>query len=116
MTQKKIIDILLADDDSEDRMLIMDALQESRLSNNIFCVENGEELLNFLQNKGVFSDPEKYPLPGIILLDLNMPKMDGREALKEIKADTRLCSIPIIVITKSNTDEYILKTYSLSVI
>lgn len=115
MKLKRTIDILLADDDSEDRMLIMDALHESRLHNNVHCVEDGEDLMNFLHNKDIYADKEKYPLPGIILLDLNMPKKDGREALKEIKADKRLSSIPIIVLTTSKAEEDIIKTYNLGV-
>ena|SRR3972149_11653686 len=109
------IEILLADDDAEDRMLIIDALHESRLKNNIQCVENGEELIDYLHNNGKFSDKTKHTLPGIILLDLNMPKKDGREALKEIKADKNLRSIPIIILTTSKAEEDILKTYNLGV-
>lgn len=115
MKQTNIIEILIADDDAEDRMLITDALKESRLRNNVQSVENGEELLQFLRNKGKFSDKKKFPTPGIILLDLNMPKMDGREALKEIKADKKLCSIPVIVLTTSKAEQDIVKTYNLGV-
>lgn len=113
MRTSKSIDILIADDDIEDRMLITDALTESRLKNNIQCVENGEELVQYLKNTGKFSDKKKYPQPGIILLDLNMPKKDGREALKEIKADEQLKNIPIIILTTSKAEEDILKTYNL---
>lgn len=109
------LQILLADDDAEDRMLIIDALQESRLKNKIQQVENGEELMQYLQNKGKFSDKKQFPTPCIILLDLNMPKKDGREALKEIKADKKLRSIPIIVLTTSKAEEDILKTYNIGV-
>lgn len=115
MKNTRSIEILLADDDAEDRMLIMDALKESRLKNNIQCVENGEELIDFLYNKNKFSDRSKYTLPGIILLDLNMPKKDGREALKEIKADKNLRSVPIVILTTSKAEEDILKTYNLGV-
>ncbi|MBI3135732.1 MAG: response regulator [Bacteroidetes bacterium] len=111
----KSIEILIADDDAEDRMIIIDALKESHLKNNVQCVENGEELLDYLRNKGAFSDEKKYPLPGIILLDLNMPKKDGREALKEIKEDKNLRSIPVIVLTTSKAEEDIVKTYDLGV-
>ncbi len=111
----KHVEILLADDDAEDRMLIIDALKESRLKNNIQCVENGEELLDFLNNRNKYSDKSKFPLPGIILLDLNMPRKDGREALREIKADNRLRHIPIIILTTSKAEEDILKTYNIGV-
>jgi CheY-like chemotaxis protein len=107
--------ILIADDDAEDRMLVKDALQESKLINDIKFVENGEELMEFLRNQGKFSDKQKYPTPGLILLDLNMPKKDGREALKEIKADPALKMIPIVVLTTSKAEEDILKTYNLGV-
>lgn len=113
MKLSKSLEILIADDDAEDRMLIADALKESRLTNGVQNVENGEELLQYLKNKGKFSDKKKYPLPGIILLDLNMPKKDGREALKEIRADKILKNIPIVILTTSKAEEDILKTYDL---
>lgn len=115
MSSKTSIEILIADDDPEDRMLITDALKESRLKNNLQCVENGEELMDFLYNKGKYSDSKKFPMPGIILLDLNMPKKDGREALKEIKSDKVLRSIPIIILTTSKAEVDILKSYNLGV-
>lgn len=115
MKPSKSIEILIADDDAEDRMIILDTLKESRLKNTIQYVENGEELMLYLQNDGKYSDKKKYPTPGIILLDLNMPKKDGREALKEIKADKNLKSIPIIILTTSKAEEDILKTYDLGV-
>lgn len=113
MKTSKPIEILIADDDAEDRMLILDALKESHLKNNIQYVENGEELIQYLQNKGKYSDENKYPIPGIILLDLNMPKKDGREALKEIKSNDKLKNIPIIILTTSKAEEDVLKTYNL---
>jgi CheY-like chemotaxis protein len=112
---KKPIIILVADDDAEDRMLIKEALDESRLSNKMEFVENGEELVDYLHNRGKFEDKLKYPLPGLILLDLNMPKKDGREALKEIKADDHLKVIPVVVLTTSKAEEDILRTYDLGV-
>ena len=112
---KRTIVILIADDDPEDRMLIKEALEESRLTNKIEFVENGEELLDYLQNKGKYTDKDKYPVPGLILLDLNMPKKDGREALKEIKGDPHLRVIPVIVLTTSKAEEDVLKTYDLGV-
>lgn len=96
-------------------MLAKDALEESRLANEVHFVEDGEELMNYLNNKGKYADKEKYSKPGIILLDLNMPKVDGREALKEIKANAHLRSIPIVVLTTSKAEEDILKTYNLGV-
>lgn len=115
MAKRKSVVILIADDDLEDRMLVRDALEESRLINEIRFVENGEELLDYLNNKGKFSDKEKFPLPGIILLDLNMPRKDGREALKEIKAHPVLKIIPVVVLTTSKAEEDIIKTYNLGV-
>ncbi|MGZ4056035.1 MAG: response regulator [Bacteroidia bacterium] len=111
----RLIEILIADDDEEDTMLIKDALNESRLRNGVKSVGDGEELMEFLYNKGKYADKELYPTPGIILLDLNMPKMDGREALKEIKEDPKLRSIPIIVLTTSKAEEDIVRTYNLGV-
>jgi CheY-like chemotaxis protein len=83
--------------------------------NDVRFVEDGEELMNYLHRRGNYSDPDKSPRPGLILLDLNMPKKDGREALQEIKSDPNLRSIPIIVLTTSNAESDILKTYNLGV-
>lgn len=114
MPNKSII-ILIADDDPEDRMLVKEALEESRLKNSIQFVENGEELMDYLHHRGKYKDKEKYHTPGLILLDLNMPKKDGREALKEIKADDHLRLIPVVVLTTSKAEEDILRTYDLGV-
>ena len=111
----KPITILLADDDADDRMLARDALVESRLANDLHFVEDGEQLLDYLYRRGKYSDPESSPRPGLILLDLNMPRKDGREALKEIKADASLRHIPIIVLTTSKAEEDIYRTYDLGV-
>src|SRR3954468_23345453 len=109
----KPIVILLADDDEEDRMLAADALEESRVVNDLRFVEDGDELLDYLYRRGRYSDDGSAPSPGLILLDLNMPRKDGREALKEIKADPDLRRIPIIVLTTSKAEEDIYRTYDL---
>ena len=100
----------MADDDADDRMLAKEALEESRVLNDLHFVEDGEELLDFLNRRGRFSDA---PRPGLILLDLNMPKKDGREALKEIKADSDLRRIPVVVMTTSKAEEDIFRSYDL---
>lgn len=115
MTHSKSIAILIADDDAEDRMLLKEALEENHLKNTVHFVENGEELMDFLYNRGKYTNKETYPLPGLILLDLNMPKKDGREALKEIKEDTHLKHLPVVILTTSKAEEDILKTYDLGV-
>lgn len=112
---KKPIIILIAEDDAEDRMLLHDALEEGRLKNEIHFVENGEELIDYLHNRGKFANKDKFPTPGLILLDLNMPKKDGREALKEIKSDPHLRLIPVVVLTTSKAEEDILRTYDMGV-
>jgi CheY-like chemotaxis protein len=109
----KPIEILMADDDPEDRMLIMDAWEESRLANNLSFVEDGEELMNYLYRQDKYESLAHTALPDLILLDLNMPKKDGREALKEIKADPKLRRIPVIILTTSKEEADILKTYDL---
>ncbi|HEX4924454.1 MAG TPA: response regulator [Bdellovibrionales bacterium] len=109
------VPILIADDDIEDRELIRDALEESRLLNRLIFVSDGEELMEYLQGRGRFKNREENPLPGLILLDLNMPKKDGREALKEIKGDTGLRKIPVVVLTTSKAEEDIARTYNLGV-
>jgi CheY-like chemotaxis protein len=103
--------ILMADDDADDRMLTKDALGESRVLNEIRFVEDGEELMEYLHRKGKYADPESSPKPGLILLDLNMPKKDGREALKEIKSDPNLRRIPVVIMTTSKAEEDIFRSY-----
>ena len=109
------ITILLADDDADDRILAKEALDESRVANELHCVEDGEQLMDYLYHRGRYSDPERAPRPGLILLDLNMPRKDGREALKEIKSDANLRSIPIVVLTTSKAEQDIYRTYDLGV-
>jgi CheY-like chemotaxis protein len=109
----KPIVILLADDDEEDRMLTSDALTESRVTNDLRFVTDGDELLDYLYRRGNFSDAGSAPRPGLILLDLNMPRKDGREALREIKADPDLRRIPVIILTTSKAEEDIYRTYDL---
>lgn len=107
--------ILMADDDADDRMLTADALNEARLSNDLRFVVDGEDLMDYLLCRGRYEDREKCPLPGLILLDLNMPRKDGREALEEIKAHPDLKRIPIVVLTTSKEEEDIIRTYELGV-
>jgi two-component system, response regulator len=107
--------ILLADDDADDRLMAKEALEESRLLNPLDMVEDGEQLLKYLRRTDEFAHLTDQPLPGLILLDLNMPRMDGREALKAIKTDPKLCHIPIIVLTTSKAEEDIYRTYNLGV-
>jgi len=99
------ITILYADDDAEDRMLVKEAWNESRVANEMAFVEDGEELMDYLQRRDKYAELAGSPLPGLILLDLNMPRKDGREALKEIKSDPRLRSIPIVILTTSKAEE-----------
>lgn len=94
-------------------MLAREALAESRLANNLHFVQNGEELMDYLYRRGKYTDESNSPRPGLILLDLNMPKKDGREALREIKADPNLRQIPIVVLTTSKAEEDIYRSYDL---
>ena len=111
----KSITLLVADDDAEDRMMIKEAMHENRLKNNMAFVEDGEELMDYLMHRGRYSNEETSPRPGLILLDLNMPKMDGREALREIKTNPDLKDIPVVVLTTSKAEEDILRSYNLGV-
>lgn len=112
---KKQVPILIADDDHEDREMIIDALKESRLLNQVHCVKDGEELMDYLHHRAEFKNEDEFPLPGLIFLDLNMPKKDGREALREIKEDPFLRKIPVIVLTTSQAEEDVYRTYDLGV-
>lgn len=107
------ITLLMAEDDEEDRLLTKDALAQSRVANNVRFVEDGEELMDYLYQRGKYAGPNRAPRPGLILLDLNMPRKDGREALREIKADPDLRAIPVIVLTTSKAEEDIVRSYDL---
>jgi CheY-like chemotaxis protein len=110
------ITILICDDDDDDRMLIQQAFEDSHISNELRFVEDGEEMLDYLYQRGPFSgETGSAPRPGLILLDLNMPKMDGREALQRIKSDITLHDIPVVVLTTSNLDADVIKSYRLGV-
>jgi CheY-like chemotaxis protein len=108
------VTILMADDDPDDRQLTREAFEEAKLANELRFVENGEELLDYLCRRGKYTDPASSPRPGLILLDLNMPKIDGREALAKIKADPELRRIRVVVLTTSKAEEDVFRTYDLS--
>jgi two-component system, response regulator len=107
--------ILMADDDEDDRLLTRQAFEEIRLINDLRFVVDGEELLEYLRGEGSYSAADSAPRPSLILLDLNMPRLDGREALIQIKADPRLRSIPIVILTTSKQEEDVLQSYDLGV-
>jgi len=106
--------ILIADDDADDRMMIKEALEENNFSHDMRFVQDGEELLDYLHQRGKYLT-EKVQRPHLIILDLNMPKIDGREALSHIKSNVHLKRIPVIVLTTSRAEEDIVRTYDLGV-
>ncbi len=112
---EELVPILMADDDAQDRMLTEKALRKTRLLNPLYFVRDGMELMDFLKCRGAYAEPGKAPRPGLIFLDLNMPKLDGREALGEIKSDANLRRIPIVVLTTSKAEEDVVRTYDLGV-
>lgn len=112
MPEKTPVHILIADDDPDDCLLIREAFRECRLTNELRFVHDGEELLDYLRAAPPCADRQRQPLPGLILLDLNMPLKDGREALIEIKSDPRLRSIPLVILTTSTEEEDILRSYA----
>lgn len=109
-TDMKIAEILLVEDNAMDVLITREALKDARMRNRLSVVENGEEAMDFLRHRGKYADE---PLPDLILLDLNLPKKDGREVLEEVKADPVLKHIPIVVLTSSEAKEDILKSYRL---
>jgi len=113
MSTNKSIVILMADDDADDRLLAKDALAECQIPSDLQFVENGEELIDYLKRRGKFSQLSESTRPGLILLDLNMPKKDGREALREIKSDPEFQKIPVVVLTTSKADTDIGRIYEL---
>ena len=112
-SSRRPLTVLVADDDEDDRSFICKAWSKSRAANDLRFVEDGEELTEYLRHTGRYSDPDSAPRPAVILLDLNMPKKDGREALREIKANPELRQIPVIVLTTSKADEDICRSYDL---
>ena len=115
MSDVRPVEIVLAEDDEDDYFLTREALQESRIANRLHWVRDGEELMAFLRREGHFDERLAEPDPALILLDLNMPRKDGREALREIKEDPDLRSIPVIVLTTSDAEEDIVRSYDLGV-
>ena len=111
--ERRLFTILMVDDDPDDRLLFREACEEVRLNNPLEFLENGEQLIDYLKRRGSYSHLAGSEFPGIILLDLNMPLKDGREALEEIKADDDLRHIPIIVLTTSKDEDDILSSYAL---
>ncbi len=110
------ITILVCDDDEDDRMLTQQALEDAHVSNDVRFVQDGEQLLDYLYQRGQYAGENgTAPRPGLILLDLNMPKMDGREALKIIKGDKTIHDIPIVVLSTSSLDQDIVRSYQLGV-
>ncbi len=114
MKPAKPVTILIADDDPDDRELAREAFAEAKLNNDLRFVVDGIEMLDYLQRRGKYADPASSPRPGIILLDLNMPRMDGREALAAMKADPKLRAIRVVIMTTSKAEEDILRSYNLS--
>ena len=108
------VTILIADDDPDDRQLVAEAFEEAKILNDLRFVEDGVELLEYLQRRGKYGEPDSSPRPGLILLDLNMPRMDGREALERIKGVPSLRAIRVIIMTTSKAEQDIIKSYNLS--
>lgn len=115
MTAAVPVSILLADDDADDREMTIDACRECRFANEIEVVEDGEELLEYLRGQGRYSARTGQANPRLILLDLRMPRMDGFEVLTALKADPKLRTIPVVVLTTSEAEEDIVRSYELGV-
>ena len=109
----KIVPVLMADDDPVDQVLTMEAFEEARALNPLIFVDDGAELMKYLRREPPYTDEVRYPLPGLILLDLNMPKKDGKECLAEIRSDPQLKHLPVIVMTTSNREEEVFSSYNL---
>lgn len=109
----KLKTVLMAEDDEDDRMLLRKAFSHRFEKNILHCVEDGVELMKYLRKDAPYNDESKYPWPQLVLLDLNMPKKDGRQVLREIKTDKELCKIPVIVLTTSRQQDDIENAYRL---
>ncbi|MBY4594185.1 response regulator [Ottowia caeni] len=112
MIEQLGVHILVADDDLDDCFLTEQAFRDASFKSSLHFVHDGEQLMSYLRREPPYNDSDKYPFPGLILLDLNMPLKDGREALLEIKHDAELCSIPVVIITTSSAQEDIEQSYA----
>ncbi len=106
----KVIDVLLVEDDPGDVLMTREAFEDHKLRNNLHVVDNGMDAMAFLRKEGAYAEA---PTPDLILLDLNLPRMDGREVLAEVKSDERLSTIPVVVLTTSEAEEDVLRSYRL---
>lgn len=109
--KRNVVTIVIADDDSEDREMIRKVFEKKHLGNPVVEVEDGEDLMDYLHRRHTYAHLQSESLPGLILLDLNMPRIDGRDALKEIKADPKLSRIPVVILTTSNSEEDVMCSY-----
>ncbi|WP_461095553.1 response regulator [Spirosoma luteolum] len=106
--------ILIADDDPDDRMFLEQAMRQNGYNQVIRCVDDGEDLMAYLRREGKYSEQDA-PWPNLLILDLNMPRKNGFQALQEIKNDPQLRRLPVIVMTTSSADEDVIRTYNLGV-
>ena len=109
--RKELVKILLIEDNLDDVMITKKALKEAKVVTEFYVVRDGQEALDFLQHKGQFQDPATSPKPGLILLDINLPKVNGLEVLAQIKQDPNLKRVPVIMLTVSKRDEDVTKGY-----
>ena len=113
MGERDLVKILLVEDDKDNIIITQKALKEAKIINQLFIVRDGQEALDFLQHGGAYKDPLTSPKPGLILLDINLPKLNGLEVLACIKTDPNLKRIPVIMLTVSKRDEDVLKSYDI---
>ena len=111
IVSQEMIKILLVEDNPDDITITQKALSEAKVANELYIVRDGQEALDFLQHQGAYRDPASSPKPGLILLDINMPKLNGHEVLARIKGDPGLKRIPVIMLTVSKRDEDVVKSY-----
>jgi len=109
----KEVPILMAEDDQEDQLIAKKALRKAKLRNPLYFVNDGEELLDYLNRKPPFDDDEAYPFPGLVILDMNMPRKDGRQALMEIRSTPSLSNVPVVILSTSSEEEEIWRGYNL---
>ena len=114
MTAPRPVTVLVADDDPDDRLMTQKAFEQANLDADLRFVQDGEELLDYLHRRGGYADPARSPRPAQVLLDLNMPKKDGREALREMRAEPTLRRIRVVVLTTSKSEEDVSASYEIS--
>lgn len=116
MSDHNLVSILVVEDSPDDCEILEDSVKSARIANPIRFVEDGAEAIDYLDGKGRFADRQEYPIPGLIFLDINLPKFNGLQVLERIRANEATRDLPVVMLTVSNSDEDVLRSYELETV